>query len=815
MFPAETQGRDITFNGRKLRVVAMRDISVRRKAEMELRESANKILAIFSAIGDGITVADLQGRILESNHAAFRLHGFENKEEFLDIDIAQLVAGTDRERMLHDGRTIMQSGGAGVFEYTLRRNDGSLFDGELRLTRLDNAQKGSPGIIAVTRDISRRKRAEEALRNSEGRLRQAMYVAQLGIWDWDITTDKTTWQGQMFNIYGVSPEQFTGNGADYIAFTREDYRHAQAENISFAFEHGVTEEQLLSGIDIPLDSKELCIVQSDGTEVYTLGNAIAILDEKGIATRMLGVTMDITARKRAEQALQEAEARYRMLVEQMPTVMYVDAPDEAGTSTYVSPQVETMLGYPLAEWEQDSYFWHKHIHPDDYEHAVRVIPTVLSHGHADAEYRMLARDGQAVWVRDECVLIRDAAGRPFFVQGFLVDVTERKRAEEERRQLEARMQQAQKLESLGILAGGIAHDFNNLLTSMLGYASLALMELPAESVACPMLREIELAARRAADLTQQLLAYSGRSKFVIQVLQLDMLVQEMAKLLGTVVSKKATLRLDLAPAAIEADATQIRQIVMNLITNASDALEGQPGVITVRTGVRYADAALLHSPYLQEALPAGDYAYVEVEDNGCGMTEDTLARIFDPFFTTKFTGRGLGLAAVLGIAKGHKGTIKVISAVGQGTVFQAFFPCVRAAAGEAARVDPRRAAVQGHGTVLVVEDEDMVRSFTRRVLESAGFQVREAADGRAGLELFGQHVRDIVAVVLDLTMPRMDGREVLQHMRHLAPNVPVLVMSGYSDLEISARFAGLGASGFIQKPFHPRDLIALVSRMVS
>jgi two-component system, cell cycle sensor histidine kinase and response regulator CckA len=195
------------------------------------------------------------------------------------------------------------------------------------------------------------------------------------------------------------------------------------------------------------------------------------------------------------------------------------------------------------------------------------------------------------------------------------------------------------------------------------------------------------------------------------------------------------------------------------------------------------------------------------------MTEETLARIFDPFFTTKFTGRGLGLAAVLGIAKGHLGTIKVASTLGQGSVFQALFPCARAVAGQAAVAGSVGAAQRGYGTVLVVEDEESIRSFTRRVLERAGFQVREAADGRAGLDLFVQYAPEIVAVLLDLTMPRMDGQEVLLQLRRLDPNVPVLVMSGYSDLEVSARFAGMGASGFIQKPFHPRDLSALVCRM--
>jgi len=403
------------------------------------------------------------------------------------------------------------------------------------------------------------------------------------------------------------------------------------------------------------------------------------------------------------------------------------------------------------------------------------------------------------------------------VVGFVAaiqDITERKQAEEERRQLDAQIQQAQKLESLGVLAGGIAHDFNNLLTSMLGYASLALLKLPAESVAYPMLREIEQAAQRAADLAQQMLAYSGKGKFTIQVLRLDTLVQEMTKLLGTVISKKATLQLDLAPATVKGDATQIRQIVMNLITNASDALEGQNGAIHIRTGVRQVDdTAVLRSLLFPEALPAGPYAYVEVEDNGYGMSADTLAKIFDPFFTTKFTGRGLGLAAVLGIVRGHRGVIKVVSTPDQGTLFQMFFPSVGVEVENALAFAPK-AMPRGHGTVLIVEDEEIVRTFARNVLEGAGFQVLEAHDGHEGLDIVGRHSQEIALVLLDLTMPRLNGVETLRELHHLQPDIPVLVMSGYSEQDVSARFAGLRASGFIQKPFRPIELVTQVCQLL-
>ena len=353
-------------------------------------------------------------------------------------------------------------------------------------------------------------------------------------------------------------------------------------------------------------------------------------------------------------------------------------------------------------------------HPDDLPAVQAVVQRIVESGHAHPmKYRIIRPEGQIghVWGLGE--VIRDAAGQPMEVIGTVVDITDRKQAEEERRNLEAQIQHAQKLESLGVLAGGIAHDFNNLLTAILGYSSLALMQLPDESVACPMLREIEKAAQRAADLTQQILAYSGRGKFVIQVLRLDTLVQEMTKLLGTVVSKKAALNLNLAAASVEGDATQIRQVVMNLITNASDALEGQVGAIGVRTGTLQADSAYLRSSFFPDELATGTYAYVEVEDSGCGMNEETLARIFDPFFTTKFTGRGLGLAAVLGIVRGHRGTIKVDSTPGQGTRFQVLFPCCTGTSDQGAAPGSEGLPPRGQGLVLIVEDEPSLLTFTR------------------------------------------------------------------------------------------------------
>jgi len=405
---------------------------------------------------------------------------------------------------------------------------------------------------------------------------------------------------------------------------------------------------------------------------------------------------------------------------------------------------------------------------------------------------------------------------------------ERRREDGERRRLEAQIQHAQKLESLGVLAGGIAHDFNNLLMGILGHASLAVDLLAPDAPARRSLEQIETAALRATDLTRQLLAYSGRAQFVMEPLNLSRLVEETAHLLETVVSKRAVLKLDFAVELpdIEGDPSQVGQVIMNLITNAADAIDDPNGVITLCTRSALVDREYLKQSATAEDLPEGRYVFLEVTDTGCGMDEETTARIFDPFFTTKLTGRGLGLAAVLGIVRGHGGAIKVESAPGRGTTFRVLFPLAgsrrRAAGGPAvgrqlelfpAGQGPDASPEvewRGSGTVLVVDDEESVRCVAREMLERFGFDVLTAADGREAVELFRDRADEMAAVLLDVTMPQMNGKETFRELRRVRRDVPVILSSGYSEQEAATRFGRRGATGFIQKPYRPN---ALASKM--
>jgi PAS domain S-box-containing protein len=387
---------------------------------------------------------------------------------------------------------------------------------------------------------------------------------------------------------------------------------------------------------------------------------------------------------------------------------------------------------------------------------------------------------------------------------------------------EAQSRHVQKLESIGVLAGGIAHDFNNLLHVVLGNADIALSNLAAGSPAREPIEEVVRATLRAADLTRQLLAYSGKGAFVVRHLDLSTEVREMATLLRTGISKQATLAWELSPVlpAVSADPTQIRQIVMNLITNASDALGDRPGTITLRTGVtRLEDLDDQHFGVRVEGEDPvdgsdGPLVYLEIGDTGSGMTPDTLSRIFDPFFSTKFTGRGLGLAAVMGIVRSHHGLIRVRTAPGEGTAFRVLFPAVTGTARKIGKATAGRSDWQGSGTILVVEDEEGVREVAERILQEIGFQTIGAEDGRRALEIMDEVGDSVTAVLLDLSMPRMGGAETFRRLRALRPELPILMMSGYTEQVVAPQFSGSGpgVTGFLQKPFLAEDLIAVLRR---
>ncbi len=540
---------------------------------------------------------------------------------------------------------------------------------------------------------------------------------------------------------------------------------------------------------------------------------------------VLAAVADVTHLKDVERRLAESEALMRRAQE----VAHVGSWswDVVRRRARWNRELYRICGLPAPdgpEGETDAGTFLALVHPEDRARviaAVRVAVEGMSR--LRIEYRVVRPDGAIRWIYGDADLERDEHGAPLRLLGIGQDITERREAEEARRAIEMKMLQAQKLESLGVLAGGIAHDFNNLLVGVLGNAGLAMGELPEGSPLQQPVARIEQAALRAADLVRQMLAYSGRGQFIVGPVDLNAVIREMTHLLATVLSKKATVCYELAPEgpSVHADATQIRQVVMNLITNASDALGDEPGTITVATGVTDATGVMAATAGIdvsigREDLPPGRYAFVRVTDSGSGIAPDMLGRIFDPFFSTKFTGRGLGLAAVQGIVRAHRGGIHVRSEPARGSTFTVLLPlldadrCASAIAAAAETV----AAVPAGLVVLVVDDEPDVRETARTILHRQGYVVFEAADGREALLKLTTLPR-IDVVLLDLTMPHLSGVETLAEIRRRRPSLPVLLSSGYGEQDVMRQCADSAHTSFVQKPYGPAGLLMSIARAIS
>ncbi|MBI5510269.1 MAG: PAS domain S-box protein [Deltaproteobacteria bacterium] len=517
----------------------------------------------------------------------------------------------------------------------------------------------------------------------------------------------------------------------------------------------------------------------------------------------------------AAARLQESEERYRGVVEQSADWIVIH---RGGRMLYVNPATVKAIGAKSAA-DLIGRSVLDFVHPDSRELVIARMKQAPHSGQLPVvEQRYVRLDGK--------VLDCEVVARPITYggeQAVLVsvrDVTERKAAEAERRALEAKIQTAQKQESLAALAAGVAHDFNNLLLGVLGNASLAERDLPEGSPVRERLKGIETAAQRAAELTRQLLVFAGGGTFVLQPIDLGALLREMATLLQVSVTHKITLHFDFEPELppIRADATQIRQVAMNLLLNAAEAVGDQSGTISVRGRAVDVDAAYLASAGFSDGLVPGRYVLLEVVDSGVGMDDETCARIFEPFYSTKRGGRGLGLASVLGIVRGHKGAIRVRSGRGLGTTFGILLPTARRRREQPVEVTARpmvaRAAASRTGTVLVADDEDAVRTVAVVTLQQAGYRVVTASDGRGAVEAFRTNAKEIVAVLLDLTMPGLSGREVSETLRTIKTRVPIILSSGYRVQDAREELSGRGPTAFLQKPYQPSELVAALDELL-
>jgi PAS domain S-box-containing protein len=538
------------------------------------------------------------------------------------------------------------------------------------------------------------------------------------------------------------------------------------------------------------------------------------------ATHLAGIAIE---QDRAKAELRAAEARYRTLVERLPAITYVAELGAGGPWHYVSPQIETMLGFSPAEWLSDPMNWMNHIHPDDREIALAAEKQFQeTHELFQSEYRMCARDGRLMWFRDEGVLLQQTDGQGLLMQGVMYDITERKR-------LEDQLRHSQKMEAVGQLAGGVAHDFNNLLMLIQAHNEHLRDQLDADDPANKDAQEIETAVTRAAALTGQLLAFSRKQVLRPRVLDLNVVLAEVAKMLHRLIGKDIELRVVPAPSLgrVNADPGQMEQMILNVAVNSRDAMP-QGGRLTITTSDVELDE---NDSRNHEGAPPGKYVMLAVSDTGSGMDTETRARMFEPFFTTKAPGKGtgLGLATVYGVVKHSDGWIWVDSEAGCGTTFKIYLPRVEKS--EHSRLapfgteqfqppsktaPPLATAPKGTETVLVVEDQDGIRDIVRESLRRNGYKVLIAADGNEALQMASAYPDPIHLLVTDLVMPNIGGRELAQRLTPLRPRMKVLFMSGYSE---HSAFDGENedmdpSATVLQKPFSLDALARNVRRVL-
>ena len=572
-----------------------------------------------------------------------------------------------------------------------------------------------------------------------------------------------------------------------------------------------------------LRSVELNVVRRDGvSRVISLSmNAMPFEGEQALCSAFFDITeqkeaerklaqhnqlLEVQVRERTAE-LQAARDELLSTLDNMMDTYYKILPD--GKVGWTSASIVALLGYQMSEIAGMSL---KELCINKHEYS-RIAAELARNGGVLVNQTIQLRHklGHTVWVSFSAHWVLGAHGKLVAVEGVARDITAMVEAENHKAELERRMVHVQRLESLGVLAGGIAHDFNNILAGILANAELAELNLLDGSSAEGELKGIIASSIRAAELCQQMLAYSGQGSFRREDLSVTELVEEALQLIDISIPKNISLNLDLASGlpAIHADRTQLQQVIMNLVTNAAESIgHGCAGSITIRTVAMHASRKDLQSRFIEAELEPGDYVLLEVSDSGCGMDGATIEKMFEPFFTTKFTGRGLGMSAVLGIVRSHGGTIHVSSRPGRGTMFRILLPVCERPSLKSAEKRPT-ALKRVHPTgykVLVVEDEEAVSSVVKRLLERMGCEVMIATDGESGVETYRRH-RDVIDLVLmDLTMPVMDGREALKRLREIDPDLPVFICSGYSYEGVESGFAEVRPSGFLQKPFTMQTL---------
>ena len=749
--------------------------------ELEARASLYETLIDQSL--SGIYLIDKEERYIYANPSYCEIVG-RPWEELCAGDSLAVIAPEERE-FVRD-RLRRRLAGEKVpseYEISILRPDGSRRSVWVRAVRV--MYEGQPAVLGNLVDITLLRKREEELRQSEERFRTAFMNAAVGITL--VTPDGIIREVNpaMARILGYEPQELVGKRV--ADFTHPDDLEKRAKFV----------DDLLSG-RIPWGEQERRLIHKDGSTVWVRIWASVQRDSAGNPLHFISLVQDITAQRRAENALRESEERYRNLVEMLPEGLWVQ---RNGIILYVNPAMVRLLGASREE-ELLGRSVYDFVHPESRDSVRERTEEVQEKGVTVPlkEQKYISLDGSVVDVETLATAVPFHGERA--VLAVYRDIRERKRQEQERKRLEERFLVAQKMEAVGILAGGVAHNFNNLLMAIQGNASLMLMDLPEDHPHREKLLAIQEAVKSGAELTRQLLGFARGGKYEVRPININTVVEEMAHLFGRT-RKEITIHKTLASDlwTVEADRGQMEQVLMNLFVNAADAMP-RGGELFLET-----QNVELDEDYVRPfSAKPGKYVRISVTDTGVGMDEETQRRIFEPFFTTKSLGRGtgLGLATVYGIIKAHEGIITVYSKPGEGSSFHIYLPASPKEPAREFKFD--EGIARGSGTILVIDDEPMILKVADHLLRALGYHVITASGGKEGLRIYRERGLEIDLVILDMIMPDMEGGEVFESLKRMNSQIKVLLSSGYSINGRAREILKRGCVGFLQKPFTLAEL---------
>jgi len=772
-------------------MAAMMDELHRNQLELEesnlrLSMSEAKFRDIFEKSPIGIIQSTTDGRIISANNAFCKTFGYASEEELID-DIK------DTHRFYSNGKirdSLVQLSISDKFVYTQdvtgRQKDGSSIYVNVYMMRLTDKFTGEDYLTTFVEDITELRLSQferDLFFNNSGDL------ILISTTSGEVKQLNPAWK----DILGWEPDELKTMNVNQII-------HPDDLTKVLMFRNRLAE----TGESLSLTAR----YRNKNGEYRIIRWRSIFFKERAL---MFSSGRDETERHEAEMELQRMWDRLELALQSGAIGLWDYNVKE--NTLIASNNMSDLLG--INRIYNADKAWKDYIHEDDYHSSVKALSDLIK-GKRDiyiTEHRIKLIDGSYKWFFSRGKIVqRDPDGNPIRISGSITDITEQKEAESRRLALEYQMLQAQKLESLGLLAGGIAHDFNNLLTGILGNSDMLIYELPEQVHVQQKLFDIRKAAKRASELTKQMLAYTGKSTFSSEIIDINNLIEEMRSLFDISISKKVKIVYNFMEdlPCITGDPTQISQILMNLIMNSSEAIENN-GEIIIRTDMNECDTDTISTLTINQNMNPGTYVILEISDSGCGIPEDKLKQIFDPFFTTKFTGRGLGLAAVSGIIRSHNAGLYVESILNKGTTFRIYFQstdqkepgqCVE----EKKPVDTSKKNL----TVLVADDELYIRNLTSRMLKTAGFDVLLAENGIEAVNIFKENTGKISCIILDLTMPAMDGHEALIELRKIDAQLPIIISSGYSEVDINTQFEGEDISGFLQKPYQFEDLLQVI-----